>query len=114
MQAYNTSGNKTRSKIKETQALYRANQTHVMMREILGQSASGSGGILPQQYIDDFIKSVDTLENPPRCIYLAIDPSGGGTGELGIVGLIETWGNQGPRFMVSLSPLPLSEGKWVQ
>lgn len=110
IEAYNTSGNKTRSKIKETMSLYRANQTHVMMREILGQSASGQGGILPQQYIDDFIKSVDTLENAPRCIYLAIDPAGGGTGEMGIVALVETWGDTGPRFMVhyTLSSSPLS------
>lgn len=99
--AYNTSSNKGRSKIKETLTLYRDHQKHVAMRELFGQAASGSGGLLPAEYIKQVSESVDALENPPRCIYLAIDPSGGGLGELGVVALVEDWGPKGMRFVVS-------------
>jgi len=101
--AYNTSSNKGRSQIKETLALYRDNQRHVAMRELFGQAASGAGGLFPQEYIDRFTNAVDSLDVAPRCIYLGIDPSGGGIGEMGVVAMIETAGPNGMRFMVSMS-----------
>lgn len=101
--AYNTSSNKGRSKIKETLTLYRDNQKHVAMRELFGQAASGTGGLLPAEYIEQFKNSISALETPPRCIYLGIDPSGGGLGELGVVAMVEDISARGMRFVVSTS-----------
>jgi hypothetical protein len=87
---------------------YRPGQKHVAMRELMGQQASDTGGLLPDEWVSNFHDSCVNLEDRPRAIYLGIDPGGGGPGELGIIGIAETMSMQnGPKLAVGLLFFPL-------
>ena len=98
--SYNISSNKSTAKRKETLLLYRENQKHVAMRELYGVAAGGSGGLIPDSDIEQLRNNISKLNKPARCIYLGIDPGGGGPGDLGIVGMVETITETGPKHMV--------------
>jgi len=96
------SGNKSAAKRKETMRFYRPEQKHIAQRELLGQQASGSTGLIPKERIERFSTSSVIIPLVPnfRCIYLGIDPGGGGPGELGIVGMAELVTDIGPKLVV--------------
>ena len=96
------SGSKSEAARKQTMLFYRPGQKHVMMRELLGQQSSESGGLIPAIWIERFHTSEMVPEDRPRAIYLGIDPGGGGPGELGVIAVAETMSMQyGPRLVVS-------------
>lgn len=86
---------------RQTMLFYRAGQKHVAQRELMGQSATNSGSVLHEDWIQAFGASSIPLVTQPRCIYLAIDPGGGGPGELGIIAMVETASREGTRLAVS-------------
>lgn len=100
--SYNTSSNKSTAKRRETELLYPPNKKHIAMRELFGQAAGGSGGLIPDDDIQVLHSNICSIELPPRAIYLGIDPGGGGPGELGIVAMVETMTPEGPRTVVRI------------
>jgi len=80
---------------------YREGQKHVAQRELMGQSASNAGSVIHDTWIDTFAESSIPIVTAPRCIYLSIDPGGGGPGELGIIAMVETSTVHGTRLTVS-------------
>lgn len=84
------SGSKSEAARRQTMLFYRPGQKHVAMRELMGQQASGNGGLLASEWVEAFHASEVLLRDRPRAIYLGIDPGGGGPGELGVVGIVET------------------------
>lgn len=58
---------------------------HMHLREILGEIADGGKGALPGALINRFASLPPYVVNyPAKALYMAIDPSGGGAGEMGL------------------------------
>lgn len=92
---------------------YRPGQKHIAMRELMGQQSTENGGLIPISWIDQLHASEIDVQDRPRCIYLGIDPGGGGPGELGVIGLIETLHPEyGTRLAVSFCFLCLCFFYW--
>jgi len=83
------SGNKSSEKRDITHLFYREEDRHLAMRELMGQRADGSSGRLMENWIKNFSMTREPISMRPRCVYLGIDPGGGGAGELGITGMVE-------------------------
>lgn len=96
------SGSKSEAARKQTMLFYRPGQKHVAMRELMGQQASDTSGLIPDEWIKTFHNSTVDIKDRPRAIYLGIDPGGGGPGELGVIGIAETLSPEhGARLAVS-------------
>jgi len=86
---------------RQTMLFYRAGQEHVAQRELMGQAASNSGNLIHDSWIGTLKTRCIDIVVPPRCVYLAIDPGGGGPGELGVIAMVETPTPVGDRLAVS-------------
>lgn len=80
----------------ETAAFYRKGQDAVRGRELFGIANKNTSNLLPPTHVDLFFNSSVEVREPARVLYLAIDPGGGGPGELGMVGLVESHVSSGP------------------
>lgn len=99
------SASKSKAARDQTLALYRDGQQAVALRELFGQASKNTTNLIPTEHSDLFKKSTVHITDPVRALYIGIDPGGGGPGELGVVGIAETFDNQGtipgPRLAVS-------------
>lgn len=84
------SGSKSQASRDQTLLFYRDGQQAVALRELFGEQSKNTSGLLPEPWIERFLKSEIHIKDPVRALYLAVDPGGGGPGELGIVGIVET------------------------
>lgn len=94
------SDSKRQETVDEVRLGYRAGQSAAKLRETAGVTTSGVDRLIPADYITRFFNTRVKVKSPsltlqidgkPRCLYLAIDPSGGGDSELGIVGIVESY-----------------------
>lgn len=62
------------------------------MRELFGQQTANTSGLLAEKWIEGlFTSEIHIAETETvRALYMAVDPGGGGPGELGVVGIVET------------------------
>jgi hypothetical protein len=60
------------------------------MRELFGQQNQNTSGLLHDAWMEKLLVSEIHIEDPVRCLYMAVDPGGGGPGELGVIGIVET------------------------
>lgn len=97
------SASKNQATVDEVRAAYRPGQTAAKLRETFGVTTGGNDKIIQAEYITAFFNERVKIDGKPRCIYLAIDPTGGGDSELGVVGIVETSSEQGAKLAVSLS-----------
>lgn len=99
------SGSKSKAARDQTALFYRTGQGAVQARELFGIASKNNTGLLQPGQVDLFWKSSVHISAPVPVLYLAIDPGGGGSGEMGIIGLVDTViieGTQpGPRLAVS-------------
>jgi hypothetical protein len=80
------SKNKSSRKMKATAALYQDGDYDTMMEEMYGLESSSKGGIIPDSAVQSFRENVKTLTHRPRCVYISIDPGGGGKGsQMGVI-----------------------------
>lgn len=78
------SKNKSTQKIRDTGLLY--DDEDRKKEELYGYEVSTRGRIIDQETVDTFRTHVIDFNQHPRCVYVSIDPSGGGSGsQLGIV-----------------------------
>jgi hypothetical protein len=70
---------------------YRAGQSAAKLRETFGVTTSSIERIIPAQYVERFFSRRVDVDDKPRCIYMAIDPSGGGDSEMGVVAICESF-----------------------
>lgn len=102
------SGSKSKAARDQTSLFYRNGQGAVQARELFGIASKNNTGLLPPAHVEMFFKSSVHISAPVPVLYLAIDPGGGGSGEMGVVGLVDTviteGAQTGPRFVVSSSP----------
>jgi hypothetical protein len=96
------SGSKTRKSRTLAQLFYSDGDAEVGGRELFGIGNKNTNNLLLTRVIQRFRKSTCRIQRRVRALYLAIDPGGGGPGDLGIVGLAEINGDEGPRLAVSL------------
>lgn len=98
------SASKSKAARDQTLALYRDGQQAVALRELFGQASKNTTNLIPTEHSDLFLKSAVHITSPVRALYIGIDPGGGGPGELGVVGIAETFDLQGsipgPRLAV--------------
>lgn len=98
--SYNISGSKSVAKREETLALYPENKKFLALRELFGQAAGGSSGLLSQEGIDQLHSHFVDLDHKAQCIYLSIDPGGGGDGRMGLTAMVDANTIHGPRVVV--------------
>lgn len=105
------SWSKSKAARDETSLFYRKGQDAVRGRELFGIANKNTSNLLPPSHVDLFFKSSVHITVPARVLYLAIDPGGGGPGELGIVGLVDTMVSSGPTAgaRLAVSPNALDE-----
>jgi len=98
---YAMSSNKSQGKRAAVQAFYEGDD-HLAERELLGQTADDSTGLLPPERIQRFLSRRIKLPVNPNiaCVYLAIDPGGGGPGKMGIVAMVSVHTEYGDGLVV--------------
>ena len=86
------SGSKSQASRDQTLLFYRDGQQAVAMRELFGQQTANTSGLLADKWIEGlFTSEIHIAETETvRALYMAVDPGGGGPGELGVVGIVET------------------------
>lgn len=113
------SDSKRQDTVDEVRLGYRAGQTAAKLRETFGVTTSGGNRLIPDQYISQFFAKVIEVDPQPRCIYMGIDPSGGGDSEMGVVAIVESFTakdfmklavSQNSRFSIVLSMLKRRSG----
>jgi hypothetical protein len=79
--------NKSQRKAQDTMAIYGDGDDYdVGMEENLGIESKSKGGIIPNVMVEEFKENIAAFNMRPRCIYLSIDPGGGGKGsQIGVV-----------------------------
>jgi hypothetical protein len=95
------SGSKTRKSRAITSLFYGDGDEAIGGRELYGVGNKASNNLLLSKVIERFRASSVKVVDQVRALYLAIDPGGGGPGDLGIVGIVETNSERGPRLAVS-------------
>lgn len=108
------SGSKTRKSRDITKLFYSDGDGEIGGRELYGVGNKNTNNLLLTRLVQQFRKSSVKIQRRVRALYLAIDPGGGGPGDLGIVGVAETNGEQGPRLAVIFNFLFVVVGIWVQ
>jgi len=103
----NISKNKNAARRRQTAACYPPNRSANRDQELFGITQTYSKGLVPPELIEDLSKNIEDLRHPARCVYLGIDPGGGGDGKLGIVGVAEQLTEYGQIFTVRLAPATL-------
>jgi hypothetical protein len=83
------SWSKSKAARDETSLFYRKGQDAVRGRELFGIANKNTSNLLPSTHVDLFFNSSIHITEPARVLYLAIDPGGGGPGELGLVGVVD-------------------------
>lgn len=84
--ALSRSKNKSTRKMKATAALYQDGDYDTMMEEMYGLESNSKGGIIPDSAVKTFLENIKTLLHRPRCVYISIDPGGGGKGsQMGVI-----------------------------
>ena len=90
---------KSAKKTNRMKAFYGEGQEHLHLREILGEVADSSRGAIASSLIKRFrVLEPRPILHPPKAIYMAVDPGGGGAGEMGIVACVDIDGE----FIVSV------------
>lgn len=79
--------NKSQRKAQDTMAFYGDGDDYAVgMEENLGIESKSNGGIIPNFMVDDFKENIMSFNMRPRCVYLSIDPGGGGKGsQIGVI-----------------------------
>lgn len=85
------SDSKRQDTVDEVRLGYRAGQTAAKLRETFGVTTSGTNRLIPDQFVNQFFKSMIEVDPQPRCIYMGIDPSGGGDSEMGVAAIVESF-----------------------
>lgn len=122
-EVYSRSTNKTAKSMEKARLVYGEEYATAGNEELLGMDTSERGSIIPSKDIEAFQSNVIKMDKPPRCVYLSIDPGGGGkNSEMGIIIAAEVVGPYGVKIAVSyffsyftvsetfftrLAPLPL-------
>lgn len=58
----------------------------VGMEENLGIESKTGGGIIPNIMVEEFKENILEFNMRPRCVYLSVDPGGGGKGsQIGVI-----------------------------
>lgn len=84
------STNKSSKKQRLTMLMYSEGDADTAKEELLGQERSSKGGIIPDEYVEQFKHNVCELGHRPRAVYCSFDPGGGSsTGQLGITMAVE-------------------------
>lgn len=109
------SGSKTRKSRTESLLFYQDGDEEIGGRELFGVGNKNSNNLLLSEVITKFRESVVEIRNPVRALYLGIDPGGGGPGDLGICGIVETMTESGSFLAVSFISFLLSveAGLWA-
>lgn len=97
------SSNKDPHKRDKTLLFYRDNQGAQIVREFFGQQSQNRDQLLLPEWIEKFHSRSVHITDAVRALYMAVDPGGGGPGELGVVAIAETDTAQGPKLVVSFS-----------
>jgi len=86
------SDGKSMDKISKLAAFY-TGDVSTMLQELFGVATSSDSTFFTEEEIHNIIHGVPISINArPPCIYLAIDPGGGGPGELSAVAMVEVAG----------------------
>jgi phosphopantothenoylcysteine synthetase/decarboxylase len=80
------SKNKSSKKMKNTFLMYQEGDLDTAMEEMYAQESKSKGGIIPESKVKEFKENIRQLTNRPRCVYISIDPGGGGkSSQMGVV-----------------------------
>jgi hypothetical protein len=80
------SSNKSQKKMKNTFLMYQDGDVDKAMEEMYGQEAKTKGGIIPDEKVREFKENVRQLTHRPRCVYISLDPGGGGkSSQMGVI-----------------------------
>jgi hypothetical protein len=85
------SDSKRQDAVDAVRQAYRASQSAAKLRETFGVTTSSIERVVPAQYVERFFSNTIDIDDHPRCIYMAIDPSGGGDSEMGVVAICESF-----------------------
>ncbi len=97
---YNMSRSKSFHKRKLAYQMYGADKKSAQS-ELAGFSSREASNILSRAQIDMLMKSDPvTINHQISCVYLSVDPSGGGSSRLGIVAYCEVMTENGQRNVV--------------
>jgi hypothetical protein len=117
------SKNKSAKKMKNTFLMYGDTDYDKAMEEMYGQESKSKGGVIPESKVQEFKKNIRQLTHRPRCVYISIDPGGGGnSSEMGVIVAAEINSpSNGIKLVVcfftsfSLPPLPFPSPsiRWV-
>lgn len=79
--------NKSQRKTQDTMAFYGDGDDYAVgMEEGLGIESKSNGGIIPNIMVEEFKENIQGFNMRPRCVYLSIDPGGGGKGsQIGVI-----------------------------
>jgi len=104
-EVYSRSTNKTAKSMEKARLVYGDEYAMAGNEELLGMDTDERGSIIPMKDIEAFQSNVIKMDKPPRCVYLSIDPGGGGkNSEMGIVIAAEVVGPYGVKIAVSGFP----------
>ena len=102
-EVYSRSTNKTAKSMEKARLVYGDEYAMAGNEELLGMDTDERGSIIPMKDIEAFQSNVIKMDKPPRCVYLSIDPGGGGkNSEMGIVIAAEVVGPYGVKIAVSV------------
>jgi len=98
------STNKSAKKMRLTTLLYPDGEQGTANEELLGLERSSKGGIIPEEYVEQFKHNVCQISHRPRAVYCSFDPGGGSSmGQLGITVAVEiNTLTEGVKIVVSL------------
>jgi hypothetical protein len=98
------SKNKSAKKMKNTFLMYQDGDYDKAMEEMYGQESKSKGGIIPDEKVTEFKANVKKLTNRPRCVYISLDPGGGGkSSQMGVIIAAEmNTASSGVKLIVSL------------
>lgn len=79
--------NKSQRKAQDTMAIYGDGDDYAVgMEENLGIESKTGGGIIPNIMVEEFKENILEFNMRPRCVYLSVDPGGGGKGsQIGVI-----------------------------
>jgi hypothetical protein len=83
------SGNKSVGTRAATLALFPAGNRSQAEKELLNVDTGAGNHLLKESDINKFINSMIHVTKKPRCIYIGIDPGGGGLGHMGLCAIAE-------------------------
>lgn len=84
------STNKSAKKQRLTLLMYGQGNEETAGEELLGQERTSKGGIIPDEFVDQFKHNICELSHRPRAVYCSFDPGGGSvSGQLGITVIVE-------------------------